>query len=110
MRRHETSVLLRSDGKLWNIVRREPGIRAQCELTVLREIEKPWHRFGGTVGVTRIREAAARVTKLVEERMAHRINCREALGRRVLKQSRDQIDGFSGSLTENLQNALEKRS
>ena len=71
-------------------------------LTVLREVEQIWQLFHASVGVPGIGKATVRVTKLVEEGMAHCLYGGETLGWGILEQSCDEVDGFGRRLPEYL--------
>jgi len=67
-----------------------------------REIEQIWEILDGAIGVTRIWKPSVWISEFVEERVTHSFDSRQSLGRRVLQESRDEVDGFLCSLPENL--------
>lgn len=58
----------------------------------------PWR----AIGMTRIRQPGVGVPKFVEEGMAQCLHGGQALRRRILQESRDQINGLVGSSPEDL--------
>ena len=66
------------------------------------EIEETRQWLGTTVETARIGEAGCGMAELIEERVAHSVDCRETLSGGVLEESRDEINGISRGLTENL--------
>lgn len=66
------------------------------------EVKEDGHLLDRAVGVARIWETRARVTQLVEEWVHHGVDRRETLGRCVLEQAGDEVDGIGVSLAEDL--------
>lgn len=67
-----------------------------------REIEKIRKFPRCTVGVARIGQLRVRIPEFIEEGMAHGLDCRQSLRRRVFQQSGDQINCLLWSSPENL--------
>jgi hypothetical protein len=67
-----------------------------------REVEELWELLRRPVGVTRVGEATSRVTKLVKEWVAHCLDSRQTLSRRIFEQSGDQLDCVRRCLAEDL--------
>ena len=74
MSRNKTSVLLRVDGQLWNLVRRVVQRWERSELTVLIEIKELGHFLRCSIGITRVRETTSWMTEFVKERVAHSVD------------------------------------
>lgn len=73
-----------------------------AELTMTREVEQLGHLLGTSIGMTGVWESALRITELVEEGVAHRVNCRKTLSWSVLEERRNELDGVIGCLAEDL--------
>ena len=67
-----------------------------------REVEQLWHLLGTTRSMARIGESTIRSSKLVEKRMNHGLDGREALSRGVLEKSGYQLYGIWGRFAEHL--------
>lgn len=72
------------------------------KLTVTREVEQLGHLLGASVGVTRVRETALRVTELIKEWMAHCIDRRKTLSWSILEECGNELNGVIGCLAEDL--------
>jgi ethanolamine ammonia-lyase large subunit len=71
-------------------------------LTMTREVEQCWKIFRRAIGVTRVREAAARIAELIKEIMAHCFDGRKSLSRCVLEQLCNELDSLRRGLPEDL--------
>ena len=70
--------------------------------TMTGEVEEDGHLLDRAVGVARVWETRARVAQLVEEWVHHGVDRRQTLGRCVLEQAGDEVDGVGVSLAEDL--------
>lgn len=72
------------------------------KLTVMSEIKEVWQFPAAAVCVTRVEQLGVGIPQLIEKRVYHGVNGREALGRSVLQKPGDEVDrvgvGFSKDL------------
>lgn len=80
--------------------------RPNPSLTLMREIEKARQFLGRAASMSRIGEAAPWLSKLVKERVHHRLDSGEPLGWRVLEQKRYEIYGIGTCFAEYLSSEL----
>jgi hypothetical protein len=77
-------------------------LKSECKLTMVGKVVQLRHVSSGSVRVTRVWQAGARIPQLIEERVNHSVDGRQTLCWRVFEQFRDQIDRIRIGLSEHL--------